>query len=329
MSHFSVMVIGPDWEKQLAPYHEYECTGRKDEYVVEVDVTDEVMAEYDQSVKAIRMPDGSWHGRYDDRFYTGAPDDRWSNKKFVLPPGATEIELAASDARSLGLGSATPTDAAIGYYGEDVIIKDDHFYDLTNPNKKWDWYQMGGRYTGRLKLKPKAYGLVGRPGFMTESCPAGYADQASKGDIDFEQMRNDAEVKAHALWKSTRALTGDASWESWDDTKIRYPNIDDARREYADQPAIVALKGSGHREYSWEVDDALALDIDIYIQRQRDRACVQYAFVRDSLWTERGTMGWFGMSSDEVSMPQWCGMFNAMIDALSDDDIITIVDCHI
>jgi hypothetical protein len=27
MSHFSVMVIGENVEEQLAPYHEFECTG--------------------------------------------------------------------------------------------------------------------------------------------------------------------------------------------------------------------------------------------------------------------------------------------------------------
>ena len=33
MSHFAVLVIGPDPERQLAPYHEFECTGMDDEYV--------------------------------------------------------------------------------------------------------------------------------------------------------------------------------------------------------------------------------------------------------------------------------------------------------
>jgi hypothetical protein len=42
MSHYSVLVIGEDVEKQLQPYHEYECTGIEDEYVVEVNKNDEV-----------------------------------------------------------------------------------------------------------------------------------------------------------------------------------------------------------------------------------------------------------------------------------------------
>jgi hypothetical protein len=39
MSHFTTLVIGDDVESALAPYHEYECTGVNDQYVVDVDMT--------------------------------------------------------------------------------------------------------------------------------------------------------------------------------------------------------------------------------------------------------------------------------------------------
>jgi hypothetical protein len=37
MSHFAVTVIGEEPEKQLAPYHEFECTGVDNEYVQSID----------------------------------------------------------------------------------------------------------------------------------------------------------------------------------------------------------------------------------------------------------------------------------------------------
>lgn len=46
MSHFSVLVVGDNVEVQLAPYHEFECTGRDDQYVQEIDETEEARAEY-------------------------------------------------------------------------------------------------------------------------------------------------------------------------------------------------------------------------------------------------------------------------------------------
>ena len=33
MSHFVVYVLGEDVETQLAPYHEFECTGDDNQYV--------------------------------------------------------------------------------------------------------------------------------------------------------------------------------------------------------------------------------------------------------------------------------------------------------
>jgi hypothetical protein len=44
MSHFSVLVIGENPERQLAPYHEFECTGTNDQYVEDVNITAEVKA---------------------------------------------------------------------------------------------------------------------------------------------------------------------------------------------------------------------------------------------------------------------------------------------
>ena len=47
MSHFTVAVItknnptNEELNKVLQPYHEYECTGFKDQYVVPVDETDD------------------------------------------------------------------------------------------------------------------------------------------------------------------------------------------------------------------------------------------------------------------------------------------------
>lgn len=78
MSHFTVMVIGDDYERQLAPYHEYECTGRNDEFVQEIDVTDEIREEFRKSTASqYKDPDGGLHDPYQDRFYRDpTPDEK-------------------------------------------------------------------------------------------------------------------------------------------------------------------------------------------------------------------------------------------------------------
>lgn len=54
-----------------------------------------------------------------------------------------------------------------------------------------------------------------------------------------------------------------------------------------------------------------------------------YAVLKDGEWYERGEMGWFGMSSNELSEDEWDEKFKTLIEELSPDTLITVVDCHI
>ena len=300
MSHFTVMVIGPDHEAQLAPYHEFECTGVADQYVVDVDITDEFR---DVMVNA---------------------------------------EEDAEEGQS-------PLDYALGYYGfEDRVVEDESEVDReehhkfgfavvrdgeliqavsrTNPNKQWDWYVVGGRWTGMLKLKPGATGMQGRPGLMTEAAQEGRADQARAGDIDWAGMRDEAGAKAGAYWDQVREVAPNG-WESWDSVVARFPeDTAGARDFYNGQVGRQALREN--RELMWCMDSVL-VSREEYVQEARDAAGMTYAFVKDSVWMERGSMGWWGISTDDMPKSEWYARMSAMIDGLDDDTLITIVDCHI
>lgn len=72
MSHFAVMVIGEDVEGQLAPFHEFKCTGLDDQYVQDIDKTEEYLAEYKRkSVKRLRSVLGpqKLYDPYANEFY--------------------------------------------------------------------------------------------------------------------------------------------------------------------------------------------------------------------------------------------------------------------
>ncbi len=71
MSHFTVMVIGKDIEKQLQPFHEFECTGENDEFVQDVDVTEEC-----------REHGLDWHGLEDKQIDDESKADRDGEHKF-------------------------------------------------------------------------------------------------------------------------------------------------------------------------------------------------------------------------------------------------------
>ncbi len=103
MSHFLVYVILPEEPGDvfqtlgdlLQPFHEYECTGTDDEFVVDVDVTDEIKRNYEENGPSMSLA------------------------KF------------ASD-------------------WNDAQERDGRFYRRTNPNAKWDWWVVGGRWNGAI-----------------------------------------------------------------------------------------------------------------------------------------------------------------------------------
>jgi len=66
-----------------------------------------------------------------------------------------------------------------GYDTEDIGT-DGEVYSTYNPNSKWDWFVLGGRWSGSIQLKDGAKGKSGKSG--TFGNPTGI-DQARKKDI--------------------------------------------------------------------------------------------------------------------------------------------------
>jgi len=288
MSHFTVLVIGPDIEKQLQPFHEFECTGTNDEHVQDVDVTEEC-----------REHGLDWHGVED---------------KVV----ASEEEVDREGAHKYGY--------AVMRDGE--LVK---AVNRTNPNKQWDWWEVGGRWSGFFKLKPGADGELGRRGLMG-SCRnegPGHADSAMKGAIDFEAMRDVAGQAAGERYDRVHAVIAGREFATWAQVREKHPgNIDAARAEYNAQPVVKDLSASellgflsGPAEYLVPRED--------YVQAARTRAVQTFAVLKDGQWYERGSMGWWGCVSGEKNPGEWDREFAALIDSLPDDTQLTVVDCHI
>lgn len=288
------MVIGDNVEAQLAPYHEFECTGVNDEFVQDVDVTDEC-----------REHGLSYHGLEDKTATDEARIDKEGDHK----------------------------------YGYAIVDADGNLIkavNRTNPNKTWDWWTVGGRWSGFLKLKAGANGIRGERGLLG-SCAhagAGYADVAKKKDIDFDGMRDEAGKRAADLYdKATSAkilagFTANASWDTWETVRARNGgNIDAARTEYhAQEVKELVSKALGH---PFDGVDEYLVPREQFIQEARDRAVSPYALVKDSQWIAKGRMGWFGCSDDKESQADWNRKVNELLDSLPDDTIITVVDCHI
>lgn len=380
MSHFSILVIGNDVEKQLAPYHEFECTGKLDEFVIDHDVTAEAREEYAKDTsRRYKDPEGNLHDPYADRFYRELTHEEiakhgpflgsgignglsWYSKDWgdglgyrakvhQLPEGWEEVELPTPEVESF-------SEWAQGYYGRELWTgegdpprTDDrdnpHKYGFihvdgngqvlrivqrTNKNKKWDWWQVGGRFTGHLKLKPSAGGIVGKPGLLTSLPEPGHVDSCMKGDVDFEGLRNDAGKEAATRWDRARALLGDTldtfiPWERMRE-EIHKGDHQAASNAYNEQPAVQAFRA--HREeFLWHNVEDFLISKEAYVENARNKAICTFAVVKDGQWYERGEMGWWACVSNEKPKGEWECEFSAMVDALPDDTPLTVVDAHI
>jgi hypothetical protein len=90
MSHFSVLVItkghpldndGKELGEALAPFHEFECTGRNDEHVCELDITEDTRNDYEKGTKTLLVDlDGNKHDPYATEFYRDATQEELANR---------------------------------------------------------------------------------------------------------------------------------------------------------------------------------------------------------------------------------------------------------
>ena len=195
-----------------------------------------------------------------------------------------------------------------------------------NPNCKWDWWVIGGRWTGFLKLKEGATGQVGEPGVFGNKAENGRVDQALKKDIDVDGMRNEQEQKARESWKKVNDCIGGRDFVSWDDAQKKFPDdIDKARDLYNGQQVIKDFRALDMGFFA-KIDDYLGSEED-FAQSARNLALSTFAVLKDGEWIEKGEMGWWGMVSNESE--DWATQFNKAFDEIDDNELITIVDCHI
>ena len=303
MSHFTVMILGDDYEAQLAPYHEFECTGHVDQYVQDVDITDEFIQEMDSASE--NADEGESPLDYALGYYG------YENRVV-----SDESEVDREDTHKYGF----------------VVVKDGNVVKVvrrTNPNAKWDWYTVGGRWSGFLKLKSGAKGELGTPGVFGNRAEPGTADQVRKGDVDWEGMRQEAADRAADQWDRVRKAVP-MLWESWDTIRTRYPdNIDAARDAYHGQEGRKLLWQCKDDDGIRWSEDGVLVAREIFVKNARDGAIVPFAVLKDGNWMERGQMGWFGCVSNEGDRDEWNVRVSQMIDELPDDTLITMVDCHI
>lgn len=196
------------------------------------------------------------------------------------------------------------TDKEEGEWSEEA--QDYGYYE--NPNSKWDWYQVGGRWAGLLTTRKGAPHENGKKSWTwNDKNP-----YESKGDII---KCDSARIKDLVfLDKDKDAQRARRFWE------LYIEGDDPQNDEERDMINFVWYK----KEYYTETYK----DKETYVRCES--AFSTYAVItKDGEWHAKGEMGWFGCSNDNDVVAWYDGYQKLVFDNAEDDDYLTIVDCHI
>jgi hypothetical protein len=329
MSHFTVLVIGDNAESQLAPFDE---NIEMEEYL-EGEVSQEDKKRFLQYYREQHNEHGFFESVY-EKWGQDWNGNKWRKEEQVRRqnwkcPSCGEmnhwnsIYCGQKFRKRKGCGSLIPPEQYTVW----------NKYSTYNPESKWDWYVLGGRWTGYFQLKAGAVGELGESGVFGNQAPINSADSARKGDIDFENMRGRAGKIASERYTEFWDIVDGRAIPHWDEIRAKHgKDIQAARDEYNNLDVIKDLNESERFGGPYfHFNDILDFEESRgdYIQKARNTAIATYAFIHKGKWHQRGEMGWFGMASNEMDEEQWNKLFNQFLDSLPDDTLLSVYDCHI
>jgi hypothetical protein len=346
MSHFNVLVIGPDPESQMIPFQENNMGDCPEEYLTFHSIEEEYRDKYEkESVEKVVMTDGRLLNTWDKEF--DVLGEHIFDKKTVIPEHLKR--------RIVPYRELFPTFEAYmaewcGHKERDLKIGEYGYWE--NPNAKWDFYRLGGRWRGFFKLKhPNADAVLSEKGWDSpEKEMYGRCDQATKGLIDFEGMEDEAGEKARQRYENVERLFGgfiptlQYKWKDIiDGEEFKDLDIEAKRKLYHDQNAAVIHAAAKKRAFDkdpslskedcdlliWMELDDYQISKEEYIQAARNHSGVTFAVVMDDKFFESGRMEYWGIVFDEKEEGEWNNKFQTLISGLLDDTLLTIYDCHI
>lgn len=309
-------------------------------------------------------------GRYNKNNYP--KEQVWVKVLATMPPNPNNIDTAFEGTILLEIINAPKEIPLTEYYPDfETYAKDYEGYSKRdektgrygyweNPNKKWDWWEVGGRWAGKLRIKPEFHHLYQEetPNFSwgwdadakREVLTEVRVDSAKKGHVDWEAMMETAAENAakkydYVMEHVIKDTPVNESWESFlgEDEDTR--DIGELKEKYWGQPRCKAWKefekkvwedkqaGKDVKEAEkyvhgfYDSPDDYLLSREQFIQDAKRQAIHTFAFLKDGKWAEKGEMGFWAIVHNEKD--SWPEIFYKLLQDVSDEEYVTVVDCHI
>ncbi|NCN08902.1 MAG: hypothetical protein GW938_03545 [Leptospira sp.] len=168
---------------------------------------------------------------------------------------------------------------------------DDGYYYLSNlnPNGKWKYYEIGGRWSGILRLK--------------ENLSDAYI-------LQNQEIEN--RIKNGAKIRNPEMLI--------EDSKILQPNSNQTSRSL--NASTAKLK---------DIDfPKIEMVYDPKLKDSKYGNFLGYAFLNDFKWTDKGRLGVQAYPDVmEKTDADWLKEWTGLLDAVSEDEYLTVVDCEV
>lgn len=302
MSHFSVFVLGPkELADQISKLPTAEAVSTLEEYVGEqiaaYSEQDEV-PEYDAKCYCVGR-DAQTRSREvaekefgtidslrqsfkapDEDLFSEASDEAWEQHTKDWD-AARKAAFAADDGREAPDPECDTCDGT-GLYKSN-----------RNPNSKWDWYQIGGRWGGHLK---PGYNPVEDPDNQ-EVCFICSGGGMRNDELGRQQRAQDPDYKCNGCGGSGMSPKWPSSWA-------------EKGGNWAPVNAVLQMIAAEEQKPAKERTHILPFGI----------------VTLDKEWHEKGKMGWWAMVRDKQE--NWDVTAKQLLEANA-DCLAIVVDCHI
>jgi hypothetical protein len=340
----------------LRPYFEQGEPG--DEFMKFHDQTDELKDEFETGeIKQFRVFDKLFH-QYDRDLVPFVNRYRIScDKKLVEKfetPSEQDILEAGAELVMLTFKEKYGTFESFAEEYHGLTANEDGRYGYwSNPNAKWDWYQIGGRWSGHWPAKENAETDYGERSFLNEEekISPNQVDIIRIKDIDFTRSYIKTAEKVQKFLSDYDSLfkTGVTPEEPSPFYGIRHTALSVGLLQCLDEPEITEAQRKTCRLDPWPENRWFKNDkgesiprYDVIAPIPSDAEFVEflnnhfnqlrtYAYLdEDEGWVEPGKMGWFGMSSATTDgRKEYDKSFMNWLKDGDPEEWVVCVDCHI
>jgi len=323
MSHFLAVVVSDtcDIYNDLERY----CEQTDDmDYLEFCNQTDELKSEYDSSIKAVKLVNGSTVEINDFRFsslYT-IKDNLIYKKRY----GKKRIKKRTKKAKRMKIIDNYPLKkmyktfdefATRGRYAQYYEEEDAYGY-YYNPEGFYDWCVIGGRWANQVLVKDSVEDVVEDDSLFRDrevrKAPKGYkwVCGARKSDVEWDMMKKMAIKEATKKYYSYKEI-----FESGKVKDIPLMRIEDDKLYYWSE--CVFCKGEKMKDYF--------IRKGLYNRKYfiNCYACINSC----DEWKSKGRMGMWAISLDEMNEEEWHKEVEKILTEADDQQYIIFLDCHI